>query len=153
MTIFTEKRILIFDECIFMGRLLGSIIGAFNVGQLTICNTWKDAEYHIKEIKYDCIFCDWSKWPDPELECLKFVRYSGSANDPSTPVIIATGFTSLPQIIAARDIGATEIISKPIAPSHVFDKLYNSLYNTREFLALVPFLSLAFTFSTVSSTY
>jgi len=139
MTIFTDKHILIYDENIFMGGLLGTIIKAFDVGQITICHEWKEAEYYIKNIKLDCILCDWSNWPNPELKCLQYVRYSEKVNDNSTPIIIVTGFTSLPKIIEARDYGATEIITKPIAPNHVFEKLYNSIFNVREFLVLEQF--------------
>ncbi len=136
MTLFIDKRILIFDENVFMGNLLQSIISAFGVGQLTVCRKWDEAKFYIKEIKYDCIFCDWSNWPDAELECLNYVRSSGQANDPTTPVIIISGNTALQNVLACRDMGCTEIVLKPISPVHVFDKLYAALFNPREFIVL-----------------
>lgn len=136
MTIFLDKKILIFDENPFMGGLLYSIVSGFNVGHLTICQTWADAKYYIKEIKFDCIFTDWSNSPEIELECLNYIRFSGRSNDPSTPVIIVTGHTALPNIVECRDSGCTEIVVKPISPAHVFDKLYAAIYNSREFIVL-----------------
>lgn len=54
--------------------------------------------------------------------------------DPSTPVIVCTGKTTMPDVMIARDKGCNEIVTKPIAPSNVFDKLYSTLNNTREFI-------------------
>ena len=65
---------------------------------------------------------------------MKYIRSPDNIEDPSVPVIICTGFTTLPQILIARDHGCNEIITKPIAPSNVFDKLYSTLNNTREFI-------------------
>lgn len=136
MFIFNDKKVLIYDESKFMGRLLHTVLTTFGIGYLTVCHTLEEAKYHIKEIKYDCIFCDWSGWPTPELECLQYTRFSGSANDPSTPVIVCTGQTTLRQILDCRDSGCTEILAKPISPTHVFDKLYSALYKPREFVAI-----------------
>lgn len=139
MSIFNDKHLLIYDDCEFMGRSLHCILSAFEIGQLTICHDWKDAEYYIKKIKYDCIISDWSGWPDPELKCLEYVRYSGKANDPSTPVVLCTGKTTLPDVVESRDKGCTEIITKPISPSHVFDKIYAAIYKPRKFVVLENF--------------
>ncbi|MFQ5533434.1 MAG: hypothetical protein ACE5EM_01240 [Sphingomonadales bacterium] len=40
------------------------------------------------------------------------------------------------QIIAARDAGITEIVTKPISPASVFDKMYLSIATPRPFISL-----------------
>lgn len=139
MSIFSDKHLLIYDDCEYTVRSLNCILSAFEVGRLTACHNWKDAEYYINTIKFDCIVCDWSGWPTPELKCLEYVRYSGKANDASTPVVLCTGQTTLPDVVESRDKGCTEIISKPISPSNVFDKLYAAIYNPRDFIVLENF--------------
>ena len=134
MVIFEDKKVLVFDECKFMANLLHTMLLAFDVGQVIVCTTIKEAKYNLKHNSFDCVFCDWSAWPEPKLECLKYIRSPDNIEDPSVPVIICTGFTTLPQILIARDHGCNEIITKPIAPSNVFDKLYSALDNTREFI-------------------
>ena len=53
MSIFSDKHLLIYDDCEYTGRSLHNILSAFEIGQLTVCHDWKDAEYCIKNIKYD----------------------------------------------------------------------------------------------------
>jgi len=60
VTMFHDKYVLIFDESVFMGRLLQTILSALEVGQTDICHDLSQVKEHIKETRYDCIFCDWS---------------------------------------------------------------------------------------------
>lgn len=134
MSMFQKNRILIFDECAFTGRLLYSILLAFEVEQIDICHDLEKAKEYIKDTKFDCIFCDWSGWPDPEPAFLEFVRMSDSSIDPMAPTIIITGQTTKKNVLKSRDLGCTEIIAKPVSTTQVFDKLYSALYSPRTFI-------------------
>ncbi len=135
MTMFQKHRILIFDECVFTGRLLYSILLAFEVEQIEICHDLEKAKNFIKDTKFDCIFCDWSGWPDPEPACLEFVRMSDSSIDPTVPIIVFSGQTTKSNVLKSRDLGCTEIIAKPVSTTQVFDKLYSAIYAPRSFIA------------------
>ncbi len=38
MSIFSKHKILVFDESVFMGRLLRSLLEGFEIGQVSICD-------------------------------------------------------------------------------------------------------------------
>ncbi len=136
MSLFSGNKILIFDECKFMANLLFEIISSFEVGQLIVCNTLKDAKYYVNSMRFDCVFSDWNGWPEPELGLLQHIRYSGEANDPSVPIIVFTAQTTIHSIIKARDYGCSEVVTKPVSPSNVFDKIYASIFKNRQFIAV-----------------
>lgn len=60
MTIFTNKKILIFDECKFMANLLHTMLVCFDIGQVIVCTSLKEAKYNLENNTFDCVFCDWS---------------------------------------------------------------------------------------------
>lgn len=136
MSIFSKLHVLVYDENIFMGRLLYTILSSFEIGQTTLCHDWSEVKYYIDKVKFDCVFCDFSGTINIEPKCLEKIRTSGDSADPSVPIVVCSGHLNINSVLTCRDLGCSEIISKPISPAHVFDNLYASIYNPRSFVAL-----------------
>jgi len=136
---FKEIHVLVLDEDVFMGKLLNKILMSFDVGQVTLVQNLESAGYYLEKLKIDLFITDWVEPQKPCLAALEFVRQSPSVQDSSIPVIIYTGHTAISEILQARDRGASDIISKPVAPANVFDKLMSSVFSERQFISVTGY--------------
>jgi two-component system, chemotaxis family, chemotaxis protein CheY len=134
MALFKETHILVLDEDVFMGKLLNKILTSFEVGQITLVKDLAQAGYYLEKIKIDLFITDWIEPKKPCLAALEYVRQSSAVQDSSIPVIIYTGRTTISDILKARDRGASDIISKPVVPANVFDKVVSSIFSDRQFI-------------------
>ena len=128
-------KILIVDSNIFIARTLYSILEAFGVQKITLCNTLEQAEKKYYNSEIDCIFVDFMMEDKSGLEFIKTIRTNESSkNDQDLPIILDTGVTDLKTIMKARDAGVTEVIGKPFSPDQVLLKLNNAINNKRDFI-------------------
>lgn len=114
MSIFSKHKILVFDESVFMGKLLHSILKGFDVGRVSLCHDMAKLKTLLSHKKYDCVFCDWSNWPDPKPECLDHIRNSSDVADSHVPVIICSGQTSIHQVVECRNLDARNLSQSPL---------------------------------------
>lgn len=137
---FSSSHILIYDEDVFMAKLLESMLDSFGVLRITTVHTMEEAKILLSKISFSTVFMDWQGYKNPSLEFLSFIRLHGESPNPRIPVIIVTAHTDLKRVLHARDKGATEILAKPISPAHVFDKLYSAIFSERMFVDLEEYV-------------
>jgi two-component system, chemotaxis family, chemotaxis protein CheY len=135
MNDFIGLRVLIVDNNNFIAKTLYSILEAFGVRKITICDALEEAEKKYYNSELDVIFIDFMMENRSGLNFLKTVRASNADKNPSDiPVILNTGVTDIDTIIMASDTGITEIIGKPFSPDQIHQKMHNALFNKREFI-------------------
>jgi two-component system, chemotaxis family, chemotaxis protein CheY len=131
----TKLKVLIVDSNVFIAKTLFSILEAFEIGSIIVCDTLSSAEKHLGNTELDCIFVDFMMEDRAGLDFIKMVREGASPeNEQTLPIILNTGVTDIDTIVMARDAGVTEIISKPFSPAQVLQKLSNAINNQREFI-------------------
>ena len=133
---FSSSNILVYDEDAFMGKLLENVLESFGVMRITRVENLEEAKVILSKMDFSAVFMDWRGYQKPSLEFLSYIRLHGEVSNPRIPVIIVTAHTAMQRVLYARDKGATEVLAKPIAPSHVFDKLYSAIYSERKFIDL-----------------
>ncbi|MBL4602268.1 MAG: response regulator [Emcibacteraceae bacterium] len=130
-----DLKILIVDSNTFIAKTLYSILEAFGVRKIMLCNTLEQAEKKYYNSEIDCIFVDFMMEDKSGLEFIKTIRTKESSkNDQDLPIILDTGVTDLKTIVKARDAGVTEVIGKPFSPDQVLLKLNNAINNKRDFI-------------------
>lgn len=135
MNDFIGLRVLIVDDNNFIAKTLYSILEAFGVRKITICDTLEEAEKKYYNSELDVIFIDFMMENRSGLKFLKNVRASNAdKNAADIPIILNTGVTDIDTITMARDSGITEVIGKPFSPDQVHQKMHNALFNRREFI-------------------
>jgi two-component system chemotaxis response regulator CheY len=137
----TKLKILIVDSNVFIAKTLFSILEAFDVGRIIVCDTIDSAEKNIREVTLDCVFIDFMMEERAGLEFIKKVREGASPkNEQALPIILNTGMTDIDTIVLARDAGVSEIISKPFSPDQVLQKMSNAIKNEREFIDVEEYI-------------
>ena len=139
MGLFKESHVMIFDDDIFMSKLIESVLISFDVGTISVVNDPEEARMYVRSNSIDGVILEWIDWDNPNLDFLDYIRKSGKVKNSKIPVIMCTGHTDYPQIIKARDAGANEVVAKPIIPAQIFDKLYNAVFKQREFISAETF--------------
>jgi two-component system, chemotaxis family, chemotaxis protein CheY len=109
-----QLKALVVDDNAHMRSLLRSLLHAIGV---TRAFEAMDGGEGFKEFctrRPDFIITDLSMAPVDGIEFTRMVRHNADSPDPCTPVIMLTGHTERPRVVAARDAGVTEFLAKPI---------------------------------------
>jgi len=134
-------KILIVDSNVFIAKTLYSILEAFGVRKIMLSHTLDEAEKMYYSTEIDCVFVDFMMENRTGIEFIKTLRTKpGEKNDQKLPIILNTGLTDRDTIFMARDVGVTEVISKPFSPDQVLSKLENAVNNPRAFIEIDEFV-------------
>ena len=131
---FTSTKILIVDDDVYVAKIMRSILESFEVEQVHLASTYDDATSILNTRKFNCIFIDNMMTTPNGLELTKYIRHLDDEEIRAVPIILYTAFTGLQSIIQARDAGVTEILSKPVSPEQILDKMGNALFKQRNFI-------------------
>lgn len=85
----------------------------------------KDAEILLKGFTPDLILLDLLMPNENGFDLLK--KLKANSNHQQIPIIIVTAFANAENKIIAKDLGAVDIIEKPINIPDFLDKVYNAL--------------------------
>ena len=65
---------------------------------------------------------------------LRKVRHSNECPNLTVPIIIVSAFTEMSHVLAARDLGMTEFLAKPISAETVYTRLCSVIESRRQFV-------------------
>ena len=119
-----------------MRRLLREVLVAlgFNVGDIRFASDGEDALQMLREHRFDFIICDINMLPMNGTQFTKRIRTAAETWDPAIPIIICTGHTEIGHIRDARDVGADEIICKPITVQNIYERIRAVIERPRPFI-------------------
>ena len=133
-SIFSSYSILVADPNPFMAKILTAILIGFEVRRVVSLQDEDEAKALIQESAVDCVLLDWFDSFESSLELVDYIRRGEASPDPELPIVLCTGFTEYGRILFARDIGVSEIVTKPVVPEQVLEKLAAALFNRRSFV-------------------
>lgn len=136
--------ILLADDYDFMQGLISTMLRAFGVGNIMVCDSGNEAieligithaqsrNANVKPI--DMILVDWMMLDGSGLDVLNWVRNHKSDQIRFTPVILVSAFTSEDVVIAARDHGANEALVKPVSGEKLAARILSVIDHPRPFV-------------------
>jgi CheY-like chemotaxis protein len=72
-------------------------------------------------------------------ELTRRLRDEDTSPNPLVPIIMMSGYTDRPNVLAARDAGITEYVAKPMSVRSLADRILNALNNPRPFVRTPTF--------------
>ena len=84
--------------------------------------------------RFDLIICDINMQPMDGKQFTKHVRMAPESPDPYVPIIICTGHAEIEHIRDARDVGANEILRKPINVHNLYERIRAIIEQPRPFI-------------------
>ena len=131
---FANITALIADCDQYSNGILGQILRGFGLNKHTIVERGEDAKQRLLNGRYDLMICE-AVLPDmPAAELVGWIRRLPNPAIKYIPIVILTGYAQLSNVVAVRDNGANIVVSKPVAPSVLFDHIAWSAKSTRPFI-------------------
>lgn len=127
----SRVSMLVIDDNKHMQLMLKEILRAFNIRNIQTADDGADALKILSTYPTDLILCDWNMKPFDGLEFLQMVRRGSDSADPFVPVIMLTGHTEYHRVLEARDAGANDFLSKPVAPAELYNRIVRCIELTR----------------------
>lgn len=131
---FGQLNALVVDDYYPMHEIMRGILKEFGVGRVAEATSGKAAIAELEYFHADVIFTDYMMDDMDGLEFIKEVRAGNTPVNRFVPIIVVSAYTEVREILAARDIGATEFLAKPISGKLVYYRLRSIVENPREFV-------------------
>jgi CheY-like chemotaxis protein len=141
--------VLLVDDYEFMQDLCASMLRAFGIGGIMVCNSGAEAielltitqsQARNNSVKgIDLILTDWMMPDGSGVELIDWVRNHQSDQIRFTPIMLLSAFTSEDIVGIARDHGASEALVKPISAEKMAARILAMIDNPRPFVKTATF--------------
>lgn len=145
---FKALSVLLVDDAKPMADLLGSILKELGVGKIIthgFANKSMDLLDSIAKAPgagqsmVDIIISDWRMEPISGLNFLKWVRNHEADAIRFVPFIMLTAYSDHARVMAARDGGANEVLTKPVSVHNLVRRLLMVIENPRPFVSCTTY--------------
>ena len=126
--------VLLIDDNLQALDILSSIVQGFGVKEQIRCSSAIEASVVVKKRPVDLILVDCAM---PEMDGYDFIRWlrrEGPAPTRQTPVIMLTGHAAASKVHKSRDCGASFIVTKPLTPAVLLQRIVWLSTDEREFI-------------------
>jgi two-component system chemotaxis response regulator CheY len=125
---------LIADQNTYFSSICNSILRGFGATKVFEVRNEGDAIKALTAHKIDLLLCDAKLSPTDGMQFTRSIRWNEECAFRTLPILIMTSDTRSTMVTKARDCGANMIVTKPVSPSSLYDRLAWVAFNTRKFV-------------------
>jgi len=129
-----QISILIVDDQDFIRSILRQMLGVLGAKDMHDALDGEEAWEVASTVNPDLIIADWEMKPVNGIDFALRIRNDKDSPNPYIPIIMMTGHSDMKHVIAARDSGINEFVTKPVAAKALFDRIVNVIENPRNFV-------------------
>lgn len=137
---YSRLKILIVDDSRFYRTVIINALAPFRLTNIIEARDGSDALEALRTNEVDFVLVDYEM---PEMNGAEFVRQvrwtEDDSIDPELPIIMISSFTEKAIVLAARNAGIHEFVSKPIVPSELYKRIRATLESPREFVVAADY--------------
>ena len=104
--------------------ITGGVVSGFGVRSITKCISVREAKDVIRRGPIDFIIADAQLPVEDGYTFLEWVRREAEEPNRFVPAIIIVGHTKMGDVLKARDCGAHFIVTKPLTPKVLLDRIF-----------------------------
>ena len=131
---FDLVKILLVDDNAHMRVLLSEILRAVGVKHVFEANDGAEALQMMRNYAIDIVMTDLAMQPLDGIDFVRLVRNSPDSPNPTIPIIMITGHSTMRRVAEARDVGVTEFLGKPITARGVIERITRVVEHPRPFI-------------------
>jgi CheY-like chemotaxis protein len=131
---FDLLKIMLVDDNQHMRVLLGEILRAVGVRDITEANDGNEAIARLRAAPIDIVMTDLAMTPVDGIDFVRMLRNARESPSPMVPVIMITGHSTMRRVAEARDAGVTEFLSKPVTVRGVIERVTRVIDHPRAFV-------------------
>lgn len=129
-----QLSVLVVDDNRVIQQTLCELLRSLNISRLSRADNGKQAIKSLTNAPADIIFADW-RMPVMNGETfVRWVRQSPASPNPTVPIVLVTAANAREDIEAARDVGVSEFLIKPVTGKAVEKRLEAALNLPRKFI-------------------
>jgi CheY-like chemotaxis protein len=129
-----DLTILIADHSPYMSMVINSILRGFGTKKAIEARDCMGVIQVLTGQKIDILICDARLPPHGGLWLTRAIRRKVGNENRTIPILIMTSDARETAVQQARDFGANMVISKPMSPASLYDRLVWIAYNQRKFI-------------------
>ena len=141
---FDRLKVLLVEDSPFIQSLLINSLKILGVGTIIPKDHGGEAIEFLKLVQedpmkagvsnIDLVLTNWDMSPVDGLMLLRWIRRHKDSPDRFVPVVMITAFSEAARVREARELGVTDMLSKPFTINNVGDKLVNVIERPRQFV-------------------
>lgn len=124
-----KTTVLVADADIMGQNIIVQILIGFGARNIVRCDEMDDVKRQLAITNFELIIVDPSSFGQEGYELVGWLRRNVAPPNRHAPVLVATGHTAQNRIGQLRDAGANFIVSKPMSPAILLDRI---LWMSRE---------------------
>lgn len=136
----SKLNFLIVEDSRFKLSLVRQQLRSFGPGEIFECLDGAEAFETLSLKRIDFVITDSGMSPVDGLSLVRHIRTGEKSPNPEVPIIILVENPSLSKLTAARDVGATDVLSKPVSPKKLFDRIQSAIKYSRNFVRAEDFV-------------
>lgn len=117
-----------------MRKLVTSVLDALGVGTIFAATDGDMGFAQFCQHNPDIVITDWHMQPTSGLELVQKIRRNPKSPNRMVPIIMMTGYSALPRVEIARDVGATEFLVKPFSAQDLARRIAYVINAPRDFV-------------------
>lgn len=136
---YAQLGVLIVEDTLYMATMLRGILNGLGVRNISGARSGEDALAALMRGRVDLVIMDDLEPPLDGLSVVRAVRMSEEDKLNEIPVIYVTNNRERTAILAARDAGVTEILSKPFSAQQLIDRIETVMTRPRAIVRSAAF--------------
>lgn len=140
-------KVLIVEDCFFIAELLTVCLSKVGVGKIFTAESGSSAKEKIATANssagsknLDFIIMDWMMPNGNGETLLKWIRNNPADSIRFLPVLVCSAAASQDTVLQARDLGAHEVLVKPVSAHDLAKRLLHVIDNPRPFVKTADFI-------------
>jgi two-component system, chemotaxis family, chemotaxis protein CheY len=132
---FKRLSFLVIEDNANMRRLLVSMLEAFGA---TTIHQAQDGQAGLDLFageKPDLVLLDWEMPGIDGIAVARRMRDRTTSHNAFVPILMITGHAEKGRVVAARDAGINDFLTKPVKPKNLYDKLLGLVVDQRPYIA------------------
>lgn len=114
--------------------ILAQVFQGFGVKGTRKCTSVEDAEVLVRHTQFDLLVIDAEMPNGGGFNLVQSLRRMQKSPNRLAPVILVSGHTPHKSVLRARDCGANIVVTKPITPKVLFDRIIWLVKDARSFV-------------------
>jgi two-component system, chemotaxis family, chemotaxis protein CheY len=132
---FDRLSFLVIDDNAHMRRLLAAMLEAFGATEIHQAQDGQTGMDLFSKEKPDIVLLDWEMPGMDGLSVARRMRDRTSSHNAFVPILMVTAHSEKGRVVAARDAGISDFLTKPVNPKNLYEKLFGLVIDQRPFIA------------------
>lgn len=129
-----QVSVLIADSDLKIAVLVKTVLLSLGFKRIFIVPDGTEALKLLKEEPVDLVITDWQMRQMDGIDLVRYLRQSPDSPNRMLPVIMLTARAGRQDVLAARDAGITEFVTKPFSSKTLLDRIVWVVENPRSFV-------------------